>query len=333
MTEQPLPTLEGIRRAAHDLALHMAPTPLVHSEILSRALEADVWLKLEVASPIASFKLRGALNTILQAQARDRVTSAVATTTGNHGQGVAYAARMTGLPAHIFLPNPANAVKKAMILAFGGQVHEQGANLDEAREAALGHCAGQGGLYIEDGDSLDMMEGAATMGLEVAEALPDIGTLIVPMGSGNAIGGAAVALKAIQPAARAVAVPAKSAPAMARSFQAGKPVAVPSHTLADGLAVVTPARLALAAMLAFVDDVWMVSDEDMMSAVHTLAECAHVLTEPSGAAALAGAWRHRETLRGQRVVLTLTGANISTEMLSQALRGQPLFTLDQFGGG
>ena len=186
MTETPLPTLEGIRRAAHELALHLPPTPLVRSEILSRALEGDVWLKLETASPIASFKLRGALNAILQAQARDGVPGVVTTSTGNHGQGVAYAARLLGLGAEIFLPHPANPVKKAMIQAFGGKVHEKGADLDQARDHALAHCAGHGGLYIDDGENLDVMEGAGTMGLEVAEALPDVGPILVPTGGGNA---------------------------------------------------------------------------------------------------------------------------------------------------
>ncbi len=333
MTETPLPTLEGIRRAAHDLAMHFPPTPLVRSEILSRALEGDVWLKLETASPIASFKLRGALNAILQAQARDEVPGVVTTSTGNHGQGVAYAARLLGMPAEIFLPHPANPVKKAMIQAFGGKVHEKGANLDQARDHALAHCAGHGGLYIDDGENLDVMEGAGTMGLEVAEALPGVGTIIVPTGGGNAAGGSAAALKAIQPTAKAVAVQAEGAPAMVESFHAGKPVAVPSDTLADGLALGTPPRLALAALLALLDDGWLVSDEDMLSAVHTLAECAHVLAEPSGAAGLAAAWRNREALRGQRIVLFITGANISSEMLSDAMRGPPLFSLAEYAGG
>lgn len=332
MVEITLPTLEGIRRAAHSLALHQPPTPLVRSEILSRAFEADVWLKLEMASPIASFKLRGALNAILQAQESGGIASAVAASTGNHGQGVAYAAGLTGLEAHIFLPEPANPVKKAMILSFGGRVHEGGADIEEAEERALAYCAGvaagAGGFMIRDGESLHMMEGAGTMGLEIGEALQDVQMMIVPMGSGNAVGGAAAALKALQPDARVVAVQAKGGPAMVESFHARKPVEAACETLADGLALSKPTGLGLAAILEFVDDAWLTSDEEMMAAVHTLAQCAHVLVEPSAAAGLAAAWPRRAELKGKRVVFILTGANISSEMLRAALATEPFFSLE-----
>jgi threonine dehydratase len=332
MTAHEMPTLEGIRRAAHELALHLAPTPLVRSEILSRAFEADVWLKLEMASPIASFKLRGALNAILQAQAQGGISAAVTSSTGNHGQGVAYAARLIGLPAQIFLPEPANPVKKAMIQSFGGIVHEGGHDLEAARQSGLAHCAANGGLFIDDGESLHLMEGAGTMGLEIAETLPDVDTLIVPMGSGNAVSGAAAALKAIQPGARAVGVQAKGAPAVVESFRAGKPIEIACDTLADGLAGGTAPELALAALLQFVDDAWLCDDTQIMAGVHTLAECAHVLVEPSGAAGVAAAWAHKDELKGLRIVFILTGANISSEMLKEALETPPLFTLKQYGG-
>jgi threonine dehydratase len=323
-----LPTLEGIRHAAHNLALHMPPTPLVRAEILSRAFEADVWLKLEMASPIASFKLRGALNALLQAQGDGEIASVVASSTGNHGQGVAYAAGLVELESHIFLPEPANPVKKAMILSFGATVHEGGRDIEEAAEHALAHCAANGGFYIDDGESLAMMEGAGTMGLEIGETLPDVDTMIVPMGSGNAVGGAAAALKAIQPNAHVIAVQAKGGPAMVESFHARKPMEAACETLADGLAVSKPTGLGLAAILEFVDDAWLTSDEDMLAGVHTLAQCAHVLVEPSAAAGLAAAWPHRGELKGRRVVFILTGANISSEMLRDALAYEPFFTLE-----
>jgi threonine dehydratase len=328
MAEITLPTLEGIRQAAHNLALSLPPTPLLRSEILSRAFEADVWLKLEMASPIASFKLRGALNAILQAQGSGGIDSAVAASTGNHGQGVAYAAGLTGLEAHIFLPEPANPVKKAMIISFGGSVHEGGKDIEEASESALVFCEKNGGFYINDGESLHMMEGAGTMGLEIGETLQDVHMMIVPMGSGNAVGGAAAALKAIQPDARVVAVQAKGGPAMVQSFHARKPVEAACETLADGLALSKPTGLGLAAILEFVDDAWLTSDEEMMAAVHTLAQCAHVLVEPSAAAGLAAAWPRRAELKGKRVVFILTGANISSEMLRSALATEPFFSLE-----
>lgn len=327
-----MPTVEGVRAAAGQLAPYLAPTPLVRSELLSRAFAAEVWLKNETVAPIASFKLRGALVALSRAVAKGPVSRAVTSSTGNHGQGVAYAARLLGLPADIFLPEVANQVKKAMIEAFGGTVHLQGRDIDAAKDGAKEYCAETGGCFVDDGDSLDMMEGAGTVGLEIAETLEGIDRLIVPIGGGNLVSGCATALKASQPGARVIAVQAKGAPAMVESFHAGVALEREIDTVADGLVSRVPAPLALAVMLDRVDDAWLVSDTELLAGVHALAECAHVLVEPAGAAALAGAWSHREALRDKRVVLILSGANVTAGQLRAALAAPPSIALADVAG-
>ncbi|MCP4391931.1 MAG: pyridoxal-phosphate dependent enzyme, partial [Gammaproteobacteria bacterium] len=136
MAHHQLPDLEGITRAVEAIRPYLAPTPLLRSELLSRALEADIWLKYETMTPIASFKIRGALNAVINAQ-RSGSEGVVTSSTGNHGQGVAYAARELGMSADIFLPRPANQVKAQMIEAFGGRVHEIGDDFDIAKAASI----------------------------------------------------------------------------------------------------------------------------------------------------------------------------------------------------
>jgi threonine dehydratase len=319
-----LPQRAGIE-AAEDLVRAWLPeTPLVRSELLSQALDADIWVKNETVSPIASFKWRGALTAIARATERSQTSGAVTSSTGNHGQGVAWAARARDIPAHIFLPENPNPVKRRMIEAFGATIHLAGGDIDEAKAEGMAFAERSGLLFIDDGESVDMMEGAGTIGLEIGRRLPDVHTAFVPLGGGTLTVGTAAGLKALQPEARVTAVQAKGAPAMVESFHARRPVERPIDTVADGLVSRIPARLALEGLWALADDAMTVSDESMLAGVRTLLESAHVLVEPSGAAALAGAWERRNELQDRRVVLILSGANITTPLLRRALDTPPL---------
>ena len=321
-----LPAIGGIERARHNIRPWIDETPLVRSELLSRALQAEVWIKNETVGPIASFKLRGALTHLIRAAG---LKGAVTSSTGNHGQGVAYGARLLGVPSHIFLPAVNNPVKRAMIKAFGTTLHEVGEDIDAAKAAARAFALQLGLEFVDDGESLDMMDGAGTVGLECAEQLDGIDCIFVPMGAATLFTGVATAIKARHPECRAIAVQAKGAPAMVESFHAGKAVEAPIDTVADGLACRVPASRALAGLIALADDAMTVSDGTMLQAVRAIAECAHVLVEPAGAAALAGAWARREEIRGATVVLILSGANIPHDVLSRALAGPTLFTLEE----
>ncbi len=325
-----LPYLKGIRAAAATIGPHHTPSPLIRSELLSRAFDADVWLKNETVGPVASFKLRGALNALLLSAQADPATGwgAVSSSTGNHGQGVAYAARLLSRSADVFLPDGANPIKAKMIAALGAQLHIGGEDIDAAKALAREFCDRHGHRFIDDGDDVDVIEGSGTVALEVGEALENVDALVVPLGAGTFVGGCAAALKGLQPAAQVIAVQAKGSPAMVESFHAGRPIERPIDTIAGGLATRIPPAHALAAMLEYVDDAWLVSDDELLSALRTLAECAHVMVEPAGAASTAGAWARRQEFRGKRVVLVLSGSNVTREELCLALDAAPMFELD-----
>lgn len=322
-----LPSLEGIRLAHAELPPGVRDTPLVRSELLSGALGANVWLKNETVGPVASFKARGALTALLRADGSGSPSAGACTSsTGNHGQGVAYAARQVGWPAHIFLPHGANPVKRQMIAAFGATIHDHGRDIDEAKDEAQAFALREGLLFVDDGESPDLMEGAGTVGLEIARALDGIDVVFVPMGSGTLAVGVAAAIKGLQPSARVVAVQSKGSPAMVESFHARRAVELPVDTVADGLACRVPAQQALDGLWAFVDDAVALSDGALLSAIRTLLELGRVLVEPAGAAGLAAAWDRRQDLKGNRVVLVLTGSNIAPEALRRAVEGPPLIT-------
>ena len=309
---------DAIRAAAERLAPYALPTPLVRALLLSHDLGCNVFVKNETVSPIASFKWRGALNAILRERPRGVVTSS----TGNHGQGVAWAAGVVGIPAHIFLPEQPNPTKRAKIALLGATIHEVGHDLDAAKEVAIEFARTEGLAFVDDGESEAVIEGAGTVGLEIVEQIgPPASSrrdgagrmpaihIFVPMGSGSLASGVAIAIKDRFPDARVVAVQSSGAPAMVESFRARRPIERPASTIADGLICRVPARLALDELLAHVDDAITVSDAELVEAAKMMALKAHVLVEPSGAASLAAALH--EDLRGKTVVLIATGANVT----------------------
>jgi threonine dehydratase len=305
-----------VAAAAGRLSPFAPPTPLVRALLLSRDLGCDLWIKNETVSPIASFKWRGALNDLLRAPgARAVVTSS----TGNHGQGVAWAARAVGIPAHVFLPDGANPTKRAKIALLGATIHDGGYDLDAAKELAIAFAAAEGLRFIDDGESEGVIEGAATIGLEIARELQQIDTVFVPMGSGSLASGVAAAIRERHPRAYIVAVQSSGSPAMVESFHARRAIERAGQTIADGLICRVPARLALDALIASVDDAITVSDEELLAAARAMVLGAQILVEPSGAAGLAAAMRAARLGRvhGKTVVVIATGANITEELFGR----------------
>lgn len=301
-------TPRKIRAAAKRLAQYARPTPLVRSLLLSRDLDCELWVKNETVSPIASFKWRGALTAVRGDS--DVVTSS----TGNHGQGVAWAAGVAGVRAHVFLPRGANLTKRAKIELLGATIHDAGADLDEAKEAAIEFASRERLPMIDDGESEDVITGAGTVGLEIDNE-PDV--VFVPMGSGSLASGIAIAL----PDAKVVAVQSKGAPAMVESFHARRSIERPIDTIADGLVSRVPAKLALDSLIEHVDDALAVTDEKLIDAARMMILGAHVLVEPSGAAGLAAAIERRDEIRGKRVVVIATGANVTADVFRRYANG------------
>jgi threonine dehydratase len=300
-----------VAAAAERISAYARRTPLVRALLLSRELGCDLWVKNETVSPIASFKWRGALNDVLREPGANVVTSS----TGNHGQGVAWAARVAGVVAHVFLPRGANPTKRAKIELLGAVIHDEGDDLDDAKERAMELARAEGLRFIDDGDSEAVIEGAGTVGLEIAEELQQIDVVYVPMGSGSLASGVAMAIKQRHPRARLIAVQAKGSPAMVESFHARRAIQKPIDTIADGLVCRVPAALALEALLQHVDDAITVTDDELLAAGRAMILGAHVLVEPSGAAGLAAAMR--DDVRGKSVVVIATGSNITPELFAR----------------
>ncbi|HUP50764.1 MAG TPA: pyridoxal-phosphate dependent enzyme [Thermoanaerobaculia bacterium] len=311
------PTAAGILAAARLIAPHSAAAPLVRSPLLSDEYQCEMFVKNETASPIASFKWRGALTAVLRETRASR--GVVTASTGNHGQGVAWAAGVAGVTAHVFLPRQANPAKRRKIELLGATIHDRDGDLDAVKEVALAFARERGLLFVDDGESRDVIEGAGTVGLEIAAGMEEPPDLVfVPMGSGSLAAGVAIAVKQ-KHAARVVAVQSSGAPAMAESFRAGKAVERPAETVADGLICRIPARLALDSLLQYVDECMTVSDQEILAAGRETAAMAHLLVEPAGAAALAAAAKRRHDLAGKRVVLIATGANLTGSVLRRMI--------------
>jgi len=306
----------------HMHAHHFDPTRLVRAASLSSP-GREVYLKLETELPTGSFKVRGAVHALSVNLSKGAVQSVVAASTGNHGAAVAYAARLLGMPAVIFLPAHPNPVKAARIRELGAELVEHGTDLSAAIDAARAHAhARSGAFFLHDAEDPDIPDGTAAIGEEVVSQLPSVDAIYVPMGDTALVRGVAAAAKALRPAVRIIGVVAEQAPAYYLSWQKGAVVETESaHTIADGLAVRRPLAPNVAAIRALVDEVERVSEQEMLAAIARLYTGEQVTAEPAGAAATA-AWLKRRDPWGQ-VVLLVTGSNIAPEIRQAALALSP----------
>jgi len=314
-----LPEVSAIREAQTLLAKYFGATPLVKAPSLSRQ-DSEVHLKVETGLPTGSFKPRGALFALAKNLQRRSIEEVTASSTGNHGAAVAFAARTLGVRATIFLPEGANPVKRKKIEDLGARIVSQGrADLAGAFQSAQEYSRRPGVYLLNDATDPDLPAGPATIGLELLDRLPGLTAVYVPMGDTALIRGIGAAIKGLAPNVRIVGVQAEQAPSYALSWREGKPVPTDScDTCADGLATRTPDAQNVAAIRQVVDEVVLVSEEHMMDAIRHLFRHENVLAEPAGAAATA-AWldRPHRPLPG-RVVLLVTGGNISDAVRRQA---------------
>jgi threonine dehydratase len=322
-----LPTAHGLHEAMERISRYMPGTPLVRSETLSRMFGLNIYLKIETVTEIGSFKLRGAINCVMAQGAN--ASSIVTSSTGNHGQGVAYAARVLGKPANIYLPENPNLEKKRKIEALGAKTTIIGHDLNIAKEAAQTFARATSGLFVDDGEDVTVMEGAGTIGVEIGAALKQVDYLVVPMGGGNLIAGCGAGIKLQHPQCEVVAIQSSDAPSMHESFLAKRPVEKDVHTVAECLAQRVPADLALQAVLKFIDKSFVVPDADLFSAASTLALYGHLLAEPGSAAAIACLARFgRHFRKGATAVLVVTGANLDRPSLNRILSAEPFTATD-----
>ena len=322
-------TTQHVEEARRVLAKTLPRPPLYHYPGLSALLDAELYVKHEKHSPIGSFKARGALVAVTKAlEAAPQDTGAalrgvVASSTGNHGLGVAYAGRQLGVSVTVYVPEGANADKCRLIEQLGGHVVFHGPDLVSAALAAREAAMDSGRAYIDDGEDFWLQAGTGTIGAEIVEDQPDIEIIVLPTGGGALLGGAGLGAKSLNPNVRVVGAAAERAPGVYLSWRAGgKPVRPPyNDTFAEGLTQPLPTPRAMQLVAAVADDMVLVSEAAIKEAILLLLEHTHNLAEGAGAAALAGALQLGPAIKGKKVAVVLTGGNITLETLREVLAG------------
>jgi threonine dehydratase len=311
------PSLTQIRAAQQLLSSHFPVSPTVAAPSLARP-GSQLQLKLEIELPTGSFKPRGALYSLALNCQKRAIAEVVASSTGNHGAAVAWAARTLNIPATIFLPANPNSVKRKRIADLGARIVEAGgADLAHAFQLAHEYSAKHGVFFLNDATDADLPAGPATIGLEILEQVSEVAAIFVPMGDTALIRGVGAAVKRLSPKTKVVGVQAELAPSYVLSWEAG--VVLPTDacdTCADGLATRTPEPENVAAIRELVDDVVLVSEQEMLEAIHDLYFEVGITAEPAGAAATA-AYRKYPDVAGLNVAV-VTGTNISDAVRQRA---------------
>ncbi len=319
MTSPTLPTFADVLRAQKTIRPYLPVTPLHNYPALDQLLGAEVYVKHENYQPIGAFKVRGGVNYMAHLTPEERKTGVVTASTGNHGQSVAYAARIFGVKATIVVPEGSNPVKVAAMRGYGAEVVFHGADF----EASKRHCVTlekeQGLRFVNSGNEPSLIAGVATHTLETLEAQPDIEVIIVPLGGGSGAAGACLAAKNINPDIKVIAVQAAGAPAAYLTWKTRSWQSAPIHTMAAGLATGEPFMMPQQLLWQHLDDCVLVEDQEMLVAMRHLLEKAKTLSEPAGASPLAAAIKIREQLQGKKVALILSGGNASPDELRRCL--------------
>ena len=313
------PTFADVLAARKRIAPYLRPTPLYPYEALSSLVGTEVWVKHENHQPVGAFKVRGGVNLVAQLSPEVRERGVIAASTGNHGQSVAYAARLFGVRAIVCVPESPNPAKVGAMRGLGAEIVEQGRDFDVAREHAAALAAEHGYRYIHSGNEPDLIAGVATGTLELLEDEPSIDVIVVPIGGGSGAAAACIAAKAVNPGIEVIGVQSEAAPAAYRTWKEGRPVEDRMETFAEGLATRVPFELPQEIMGELLDDFILVSDDDIRVAMVAMIETTRNLVEAAGAASLAGALQLRERLAGRRVALVCSGGNVSVPQLADVL--------------
>ncbi|MCZ4520670.1 threonine ammonia-lyase [Rhodococcus ruber] len=300
----------------------MRRTPVVASRILSDLTGHEVRLKCENLQRTGSFKPRGAYNRIAKLDAEQRAHGVVAASAGNHAQGVAWAASQVGIESTVFMPVGVSLPKLVATKAYGATVHLVGNTVDEALKSAREFAERTGATLIHPFDHLDIVAGQATLGTELLQQMPDVGTIVIPTGGGGLLAGVAAAVKLTKPDIRIVGVQAEGAAAWPASLKAGHPIALKSmSTMADGIAIGLPGSVPFDHVQGLVDDVVTVSEDALSRALVLCIERAKLIVEPAGAAAVAALMTHSADELGLTgsVCAILSGGNIDPLLLTHVI--------------
>jgi threonine dehydratase len=315
------PGLADVLAARGRIAPHLARTAFRPYPALAEAVGAEVWVKHENHNPTAAFKVRGGINLVSQLTPEERSSGLVTASTGNHGQSIAYAARLHGVRATICVPEGANPLKVAAIRGLGAEIVIHGPDFDAAREHCEQLAARDGRRYVHSGNEPHLIAGVGTATLEMLEDVPGIDVIVVPVGGGSGAAGAAIVAKAIRSEIEVIGVQSSAAPAAHSSWRARELTTGGMATFAEGLATRTAFELPQRILWRLLDDFVLVSDDDLRAATARMIAATSSLVEPAGAAALAGALALRDRLAGRRVALVASGGNIALGQLRAVLDG------------
>jgi len=312
--------LASIQTAADQLRNHIARTPIIHSSTLSKLIGADIYLKLENLQKTGSFKVRGATYKLMRQRSAIGPGGVVAASAGNHAQGVALAARETGIPATIVMPEWASITKQEATRSYGGEVIIHGTSIDESLDKAR-DLSQEGRTFIHPFDDPDIVTGQGTIGLEVLQDIPDTDMILAPVGGGGLISGIASAVRGIRPEATVIGVEAAVCPSASESRKAGKITRVTAcSSIADGISVKQVGNICFDILQEAVEDVVLVEEEQIAAAMLMLLERKRILAEGSGATPLAALLNGSVAPpTGGKVVLIVSGGNVDSPLLGRII--------------
>jgi threonine dehydratase len=317
-----LVSIEEIRAAAERIARIAVKTPLVRAQL--EGVSGSVWLKAESLQPIGSFKLRGAANKILQLSPEEIARGVITYSSGNHAQGVAYAAREVGAKAVIVMPSNAPAIKRAATLAMGAEIVDVGVASSERLAKAEELVREHGYVVVPPYDDEKIIAGQATCGLEIVEELADVDLVLSPVSGGGLLSGVATAVKLLRPEAKVFGIEPELAGDTAESFCSGRivtwPAELTSRTICDGLRTQSVGERNFAHIRKFVDGIVTVTEAEIRAAMRAIVAAARLVPEPSGAVTTAALLFHAAELPPYRkAVAIVSGGNVDPKLLAQVL--------------
>jgi len=311
-------TLDDVRAAAERIKGAVVRTPMLHSKTLSQIAGCEIWLKFENQQFTAAYKERGALNALLQLSEEQRKAGVIAASAGNHSQGLSYHGSRLGVPVTIVMPRTTPTVKVMQTKSVGGNVVLEGETYDDAYAHARKLEQEMGLTFVHPFDDPIVAAGQGTVGLEMLEDQPDLDCLVVPIGGGGLISGIATAAHELKPDLEVIGVQAELFPSMYAHVK-GMDMACGGDTLAEGIAVKAPGEFTAQIIADLVDDIVLVDEEALETAVSLLLQIEKTVVEGAGAAGLAAVLSHRERFAGKNVGLVLCGGNIDTRLLANVL--------------
>ena len=313
---------DDVVQACSTVYRHLQPTLLNEWPLLKKRLGFRYLLKHENHQPTGAFKVRGGINLVNHLSAGQRQRGIISCTTGNHGQSLAYAARIAGISCTLVVPKNNNPGKNQSMRALGAELVEQGRDFDDAKLFCEKLTEEKGARYVHSANEPELIAGVGTMAKEIFDQEPATDVVLVPIGLGSGICGAAIVAARRNPGTQVIGVQSTGAPAVTESFKTGKITQYDSlDTIAEGLATRSPAALTLEIMRRLVSDIVLVTDAEIRQAMAWLLETTHNLAEPAGAAATAAAWKLREKIKGKTVVGILSGGNCNLGLLAEICAG------------